>query len=55
MKAQFLNNIMQKMIDALGFEPGEGMKNGSTYILAGMAITLGVILIFLLKKLSSKY
>jgi hypothetical protein len=55
MKAQFLNNIMEKITDAMGIEQGEGIKNTTTYILAGMAITLGIIIIFLIKQLTSKY
>ena len=55
MKAQFLNNIMEKITDSMGIEQGEGMKNSTTYVLAGMAITLENIIIFLLKQLTSKY
>jgi len=55
MKAQFLNDILEKITNAIGLEQGESLKNTTTYILAGIAITLGIILVFLLKRLSSRY
>ena len=46
---------MNRITDAMGIEFGEALKNTTTYVLAGIGITLGIIMIFILKRLSPKF
>jgi hypothetical protein len=55
MKVQYLNDILEKVNNAMGIDSGEGIQRTGTYIMGGVAVVTGIVIVFTLRILKDKF